>query len=473
MDSQVSLKLKQLREQMDQQKKARTKRPQSASKMIVAGSTEIVSTSALLGLLDDPKPRAATSEVLDFLREIGLEKHWEAFRDAQIDEVEVLAELSEEHLASLGLPIGHRIKLLKRIRETRGPANPPSPPKLKQSRQEERKVRFEVAENPQLPVQRPKLGEGLQKAGMEDMTQMLTVQPLKPKPSSERVARVKVEDPKTQMAAPRSSRAVPQPPVEPAKKKPPITKPVIAKAQPSQAVAKTESRSQVSAVKLQTPTANLEEVKAVRPVSSKGPSNVSVQSSKSSTDAAPKRPSTEPERPLTEPEMPPTEPAQEKPSTWLLFEKPLAAEICYECTAFTAEPVVSDDRTYCSEACVEAAKQGRLLKCSCCSRDFLSSCGVVKGSSWYCSQECSHRKSDVGSNTEIQTPSSARKSSSTVESAIGTEDDYVVTSLRPSKQRPSEARLVFNDPDPVIAPRRPSEARLKKFMASTEKVEGW
>ena len=53
-----------------------------------------------------------------WLRSLGLEHYEPAFRENEID-AEVLTELSESDLASLGLPLGPRRKLLKAIARLR------------------------------------------------------------------------------------------------------------------------------------------------------------------------------------------------------------------------------------------------------------------------------------------------------------------------------------------------------------------
>lgn len=56
-------------------------------------------------------------EIRVFLESCGLEKHLPTFLTHGIEDMEVVLELTEEHLADLNLPLGHRIKLLKRIRD--------------------------------------------------------------------------------------------------------------------------------------------------------------------------------------------------------------------------------------------------------------------------------------------------------------------------------------------------------------------
>src|SRR5215472_9679720 len=65
-------------------------------------------------------------DIAAWLRGLGLEDYEPAFRDNRID-AEVLPDLTEAHLAGLGLPLGPRLKLLKAIAALREGAVP-SPP---------------------------------------------------------------------------------------------------------------------------------------------------------------------------------------------------------------------------------------------------------------------------------------------------------------------------------------------------------
>jgi len=69
-------------------------------------------------------------DIAAWLRGLGLEEYEPAFRDNRVD-AEVLPDLTEAHLASLGLPLGPRLKLLKAIaalHEGAMPARAPAPP---------------------------------------------------------------------------------------------------------------------------------------------------------------------------------------------------------------------------------------------------------------------------------------------------------------------------------------------------------
>ncbi|HEX6115355.1 MAG TPA: AAA family ATPase [Geminicoccaceae bacterium] len=75
------------------------------------------------------------SDVRQFLAKIGLSQYEDLFAENAID-LEVLPELKEEHLEKLGVPLGHRLKLMKAVVVLdRGPeeparqAAPPAPPR--------------------------------------------------------------------------------------------------------------------------------------------------------------------------------------------------------------------------------------------------------------------------------------------------------------------------------------------------------
>jgi len=57
-------------------------------------------------------------DIAAWLRDLGLEEYEPAFRDNPIN-VDVLPELTEADLASLGIPVGHRKKILKAARALR------------------------------------------------------------------------------------------------------------------------------------------------------------------------------------------------------------------------------------------------------------------------------------------------------------------------------------------------------------------
>jgi hypothetical protein len=58
--------------------------------------------------------KGATIDVGAWLRDLGLGQYEAVFRENEID-VDILPELTEPHLEKLGMPLGHRIRLLKAI----------------------------------------------------------------------------------------------------------------------------------------------------------------------------------------------------------------------------------------------------------------------------------------------------------------------------------------------------------------------
>src|ERR1700722_16435977 len=54
-----------------------------------------------------------------WLRSLGLGQYEAAFREGEI-EADVLPELTEQHLADLGVSLGHRLKMLRAIRQLAG-----------------------------------------------------------------------------------------------------------------------------------------------------------------------------------------------------------------------------------------------------------------------------------------------------------------------------------------------------------------
>ena len=63
--------------------------------------------------------KSSGSEVSEFLSSTGLAVYSPLFLREGIEDLETLHELTDSHLSSLGLPIGHRLKLLKRLKDLR------------------------------------------------------------------------------------------------------------------------------------------------------------------------------------------------------------------------------------------------------------------------------------------------------------------------------------------------------------------
>ena len=66
------------------------------------------------------------SEVIEFLESVKLAKYKDTFIQNGFDDMDTILELNEEYLESLGLPLGHKLKIMKRIRELRNDDSRPS-----------------------------------------------------------------------------------------------------------------------------------------------------------------------------------------------------------------------------------------------------------------------------------------------------------------------------------------------------------
>src|SRR5450432_3269785 len=82
-------------------------------------------------------------DVGDWLRGLGLGQYEALFRENEID-AEVLPELTESDFEKIGVPLGHRKRLLKAISslgapeiptKSTNPASPPAPPDAAERRQ--------------------------------------------------------------------------------------------------------------------------------------------------------------------------------------------------------------------------------------------------------------------------------------------------------------------------------------------------
>ena len=55
-------------------------------------------------------------DVATWLRSLGLDQYEGLFREQAI-EADILPELTDQHLSELGIPLGHRLRILRAIRE--------------------------------------------------------------------------------------------------------------------------------------------------------------------------------------------------------------------------------------------------------------------------------------------------------------------------------------------------------------------
>ena len=59
------------------------------------------------------------SEVQDFLGTVKLDKYADKFIDNGVEDLETILELQDKHLEQMGVPLGHKLKILKRIKDMR------------------------------------------------------------------------------------------------------------------------------------------------------------------------------------------------------------------------------------------------------------------------------------------------------------------------------------------------------------------
>ena len=56
---------------------------------------------------------------MDFLATVKLDKYADKFIDNGIEDLETILELQDQHLQQMGVPLGHKLKILKRIKDLR------------------------------------------------------------------------------------------------------------------------------------------------------------------------------------------------------------------------------------------------------------------------------------------------------------------------------------------------------------------
>ena len=62
---------------------------------------------------------AAMQQMADWLKDLGMPEYAERFAENKID-ISVLPDLTEQHLKDLGVALGHRLKMLRAIRDLSG-----------------------------------------------------------------------------------------------------------------------------------------------------------------------------------------------------------------------------------------------------------------------------------------------------------------------------------------------------------------
>src|SRR6516162_2709265 len=73
---------------------------------------------------DDPRQRAAMQQIADWLEKLGMSEYAQRFAENKID-VSVLRHLTDQDLKDIGVPLGHRRKMLAAIAEHGGTVHAP------------------------------------------------------------------------------------------------------------------------------------------------------------------------------------------------------------------------------------------------------------------------------------------------------------------------------------------------------------
>ena len=68
---------------------------------------------------------------MGFLSSIKLEKYCSKLIDNGVEDLETIMELQDKHIEQMGIPLGHKLKILKRIKDVRAEAGVDLPEPLK------------------------------------------------------------------------------------------------------------------------------------------------------------------------------------------------------------------------------------------------------------------------------------------------------------------------------------------------------
>jgi len=61
-------------------------------------------------------------EVMEFLNSVKLTKYADTFVENGFEDLETILELNEEYLETIGIPLGHKLKIMKRIKQIKADA---------------------------------------------------------------------------------------------------------------------------------------------------------------------------------------------------------------------------------------------------------------------------------------------------------------------------------------------------------------
>lgn len=58
-------------------------------------------------------------EVRKFLVDIKLEKYYDKFMSSGVEDMETILEMKDKHIEQMGIPLGHKLKIIKKIKDLR------------------------------------------------------------------------------------------------------------------------------------------------------------------------------------------------------------------------------------------------------------------------------------------------------------------------------------------------------------------
>jgi len=71
--------------------------------------------------------QGSAREVAEFLEGLGLSRYCSLFTEHGFDDMESVLEMQDPHMDAMGIAMGHKLKIAKRIRELKPPPTPPQP----------------------------------------------------------------------------------------------------------------------------------------------------------------------------------------------------------------------------------------------------------------------------------------------------------------------------------------------------------
>lgn len=89
-----------------------------------------------------------------FLKDLKLDKYVDNFIDNGVEDLETVLELNEKHLEQMGVPLGHKLKIFKRIKETRKEMNLDQEEKV-EVKQTEQQVKTSLKADPWTTTAKP------------------------------------------------------------------------------------------------------------------------------------------------------------------------------------------------------------------------------------------------------------------------------------------------------------------------------